>query len=173
MREQPLACEHCANHLRSGRQRPPGRALNRGLYTGGDDEVAHAGDSFRAEQPAVLRPYVATVVVACPPGALTGALRDIVADASLIRNALDYALLDAAPPRSIVANRAETAAWELAVATVRASGLEIGVAYGARGLPDAMHRAGRAASALITVLAEHDIAAADSGTVSVTPMEAR
>ena len=113
------------------------------------------------------------MVVACPPGALTGALRDIVADASLIRNALDGALVDAAPPRSIVANHAETAAWELAVATVRASGLEIGVAYGARGLPDAMHRAGRAASALITVLAEHDIAAADSGTVSVTPMEAR
>ena len=58
------------------------------------------------------------------------------------------------------------------MATVRSSGLEIGVAYGARDLPDAMHRAGRAASALITVLAEHDIAAADSGTVSVTPMEA-
>lgn len=120
----------------------------------------------------MLRPYVATLVVACPPAALTGALRDIVADASLIRTALDCALPVAAPPRPTAANREETAAWELAVATVRSSGLELGVAYGAHDLPDAMHRAGRAASALITVLAEHDIVAADSGTVSVTPMQA-
>ena len=65
-----------------------------------------------------------------------------------------------------------TAAWELAVATVDRSGLKLGVAYGAHDLPDAMHRAGRAASALITVLSDQGIVAADSGTVSVTQMEA-
>ena len=56
----------------------------------------------------MLRPYVATLVVACPPAALTGALRDIVADASLIRTALDCALPVAAPPRPTAANREET-----------------------------------------------------------------
>ena len=47
----------------------------------------------------MLLPYVATVVVACPPAALTGALRDIVTDASLIRDALDCSLPVAAPIR--------------------------------------------------------------------------
>ena len=46
------------------------------------------------------------------------------------------------------------------------------MAYGAHDLPDAMHRAGRAASALITVLSDQGIVAADSGTVSVTQVGA-
>ena len=120
----------------------------------------------------MLLPYVATVVVACPPAALTGALRDIVADASLIRDALDCSLPVAAPFGPVAANRGVTAVWELAVATVDRSGLKLGVAYGAHDLPDAMHRAGRAASALITVLSDQGIVAADSGTVSVTRMGA-
>ena len=120
----------------------------------------------------MLLPYVATVVVACPPAALTGALRDIVTDASLIRDALDCSLPVAAPVGSIAANRGGTAVWELAVATVDGSGLKLGVAYGAHDLPDAMHRAGRAASALITVLSDQGIVAADSGTVSVTQVGA-
>jgi hypothetical protein len=121
-----------------------------------------------AEQAAALLPFVATVVVACTPNALTGALRDIVTDASLIRDALDCSLPVAAPVGSIGA----TAVWELAVATVDGAGLKLGVAYGAHDLPDAMHRAGRAASALITVLSDQGIVAADSGTVSVTQVGA-
>ena len=126
----------------------------------------------RSDRAAVLRPYVATVLVACPPAALTGALSDIVADASVIRNALDCSLPVAAPIRLIAAERAVTAVWELAVATVDSSGLKLGVAYGAHDLPDAMHRAGRAASALITVLSDRGIVAAGSGTVNVARMEA-
>jgi hypothetical protein len=126
----------------------------------------------RFDRAAVLRPYVATVLVACPPAALTGALSDIVADASVIRNALDCSLPVAAPIRLIAAERAVTAVWELAVATVDSSGLKLGVAYGAHDLPDAMHRAGRAASALITVLSDRGIVAAGSGTVNVARMEA-
>ena len=119
----------------------------------------------------MLHPYVATVLVACPPAALTGALRDIVADASVIRDALDCSLPVAASVGPIAANRRVTAVWELAVVTVRSSGLELGVAYGAHDLPDAMHRAGRAASALITVLSDRGIVAAGSGTVSVSQTE--
>ena len=74
----------------------------------------------------MLLPYVATVVVACPPAALTGALRDIVTDASLIRDALDCSLPVAAPVGPIAANRGGTAVWELAVATVDALGTEAG-----------------------------------------------
>ena len=79
-----------------------------------------------AEHASVLRRYVATVVVACPPAALTGALRDIVTDASLIRDALDCSLPVAAPIRLIAAECAVPAAWELAVATVDHSGTEAG-----------------------------------------------
>jgi hypothetical protein len=112
------------------------------------------------------------VLVACPPAALTGALSDIVADASVIRNALDCSLPVAAPIRLAAAEHAATAAWELAVATVDRSGLKLGVAYGAHDLPDAMHRAGRAASALIAVLSDRGIVTAGSGTVNVARMEA-
>jgi hypothetical protein len=125
-----------------------------------------------AEQAAVLLPFVATVVVACPPAALTGALSDIVTDASLIRDALDCSLPVAARVGPMAANGGGTAVWELAVATVDGSGLKLGVAYGAHDLPDAMHRAGRAASALITVLSHQGIVPAGSGTVSVSPMDA-
>ena len=66
-------------------------------------------------------PYVATVMVACPPAALTGALRDIVADASVIRNALDCSLPVAAPSSSIAANRAgpQCGSWRWRPSTAR------------------------------------------------------
>jgi hypothetical protein len=112
------------------------------------------------------------VVVPCPAAAVAGALRDIAGDASLIRNALDCSLPVASSGGPLAANRGVTAVWELAVATVDRSGLKLGVAYGAHDLPDAMQRAGRAAAALIAVLSDQGIVAADSGTVSVTQVGA-